>query len=357
MREKTLKRILRANGKDHGVECGVEMEEMDDMALNKRTLLSWLDNRDADVVDALLAQECNTRETLRNLKLVELKQVLEEERVSPRKLGALKKILVRLQDQSEGESDSLLNTAIGGECSFEDVELLLNNLILFDTFIFGFAVTLMTTFDHDDLLAADTRYWKLEPGYYLSHSFLFCSVTAALILIASLMIGLMLAISLGFSKCREQPHSFRRWIVIGQPLTCIAYLLFIVGFGFFFIASSQAVDLKFPRYPLSPTRGATFNYNGLGEESLRFNSTTETLILVETAAETYDGKYVREWWFPLGPDSAAGRSFGLGWVFAYRAFFTSAGILIVFSVLGVVGIALFNLHDSWHERHWHRPGS
>ena len=88
----------------------------------------------------------------------------------------------------------LLIAAIGGECSFEDVELLLSNLILFDTFIFGFAVTLMTTFDHDDLLAADTRYWKLEPGFYKSHSFLFCCVAAALILITSLMIGLMLAI-------------------------------------------------------------------------------------------------------------------------------------------------------------------
>jgi hypothetical protein len=250
-----------------------------------------------------------------------------------------------------------LNAAIGGEFSFADVELLLSNLILFDTFIFGFTVTLMTTtFNHDDLLAADQRYWKLEPGFYKSHSFLFCCVAAALILITSLMIGLMLAISLGFSKCREQPDSFQRWIVLGQPLTCIAYLLFIVGFGFFFVASSQAVDMKFPRYPLSPTRGATYQFDG--EDSLRFNSTNKTLILVETANQTYDGKYVREWWYPLHDydNGGGGRSFGLGWVFAYRAFYFSVTILLGSLAFGIFGIALFNIHDNRHKRH-HPGGS
>jgi hypothetical protein len=309
-----------------------------------------------------MAQEFDTRETLQALTLDLLNQVLENERVPPRKLGSLTKILRRLHDHSgtqpetskgalsaHGRTSVLrsLRHALGANCSFEDVESLVGNLILFDTFLFGFAVTLMTsTFSHDDLLAADTRFWILEPGCYASHMFLWYAMASGLILVGSLLIGLILAISLGFSDCRERKSSFRRWLVLGRPLTCVAYLMFIVGFGFFFIASSLAVDLIFPRYPISPTVGVQFCFPEV-ERTRRFNMTDSTLITVKDYDEALDGKYLREWWYPL--DSMGGRkghTFGLAWAFSLRSYYSSAGMLIGMSTVGVIGIVAFNFVDA-----------
>lgn len=267
---------IRMGGGERSEDKGTSTmgEDLIDGGVERTTLLAWLGKEYADVADALMAQEFDTRETLQALTLDLLNQVLENERVPPRKLGSLTKILRRLHDHSGTQPETSkgalsahgctsvlrsLRNALGSNCSFEDVESLVGNLILLDTFLFGFAVTLMTsTFSHDDLLAADTRYWILEPGCYASHIFMWCAMVSGQILVGSLLIGLFLVISLGFSDCRAHKCSFRRWLVLGRPLTCVAYLMFIVGFGFFFIASSLAVDLILPRYPISPTVGVQF---------------------------------------------------------------------------------------------------
>ena len=337
--------------------------------VERTTLLAWLGKEYADVADALMAQEFDTRETLQALTLDLLNQVLENERVPPRKLGSLTKILRRLHDHSgtqpetskgalsaHGRTSVLrsLRNALGANCSFEDVESLVGNLILFDTFLFGFAVTLMTsTFSHDDLLAADTRFWILEPGCYASHIFMWCAMASGQILVGSLLIGLFLAISLGFSDCREHKSSFRRWLVLGRPLTCVASLMFIVGFGFLFIASSLAVDLIFPRYPISPTVGVQFCFPEV-EGTSRFNKSNNSLITVIEYADafnnTLDGK--REWWYPLSYASRCSRardggcSYGLASVLSLRTFFNSAALLIFMSTAGIMGIVAFNVTDA-----------
>ena len=334
--------------------------------VERKTLLAWLGNESEDVADALVAQEFDTRETLQALTLDLLNQVLENERVPPRKLGSLTKILRRLHDHSGTQPETSkgaqsahgrsvlrsLRNALSANCSFEDVESLVGNLILFDTFLFGFAVTLMTsTFSHDDLLAADTRHWILEPGCYASHMFMWCAMVSGQILVGSLLIGLFLAISLGFSDCREHKCSFRRWLVLGRPLTCVAYLMFIVGFGFFFIASSLAVDLIFPRYPISPTVGVQFCFPE-NEGPLRFNTSSNTLITVQNQADTFDGKYLREWWYPLSYAARCSRardggcSYGLASVLSLRTFFNSAALLILVSTAGIMGIVAFNVMDA-----------
>jgi hypothetical protein len=238
-----------------------------------------------------------------------------------------------------------LRNALGAHCSFEDIEGLVGNLILFDTFLFGFSVTLMTgTFSHDDLLEADTRSWILEQGCYTSHRFLYTAMVSSLLLVCSLLLGLMLALSLGFSDCRERQSSFERWLVLGRPATCLAYLMFIAGFGLFFMASAVAVVMIFPRYPMSPKVGAQFCFPDEG--SLRFNSGAGTLITLQTRNDTLLGGDLNEWWYFIHPDSAEGRYFGLAWILAMRTFSFSQAMLIIIGALGVVGIVAFNLVDA-----------
>jgi hypothetical protein len=222
---------------------------------------------------------------------------------------------VRTQGCSRASIFLSLRNALGSKCSFEDVESLVNNLILFDTFLFAFSTTLMTgTFSHDELLAQDTRDWMLR-GCYLSHHFLWFATTSGLILVVSLLLGLILAISLGFSNCRENERSFERWRVLGRPLTCIAYLLFVLGFAYFFMTSALAVDLIFPRYPISPTEGVKTCFPEV-EFPLRFDTSTSSLITLKNGNDTSDGKYLREWWYPLDSmGSRKGRTFGLAWAF------------------------------------------
>jgi hypothetical protein len=318
-------------------------------------LTAWLGKEYADVADALMKHEFDTREALKALTLKLLNQVLENERVSPRTLGSRTKILCRLHAFSAHGRTSVLQAlrnAFGANCSFEDVESLVGNLILFDTFLFGFSVTLMTgTFSHDDLLNADTRYWILEPGCYVSQNFLWCAIVSGQILVGSLLLGLFLAISLAFSDCRERKSSFRRWLVLGRPLTCVAYLMFIAGFGFFFIASSLAVDLKFPRYPISPKVGFQFCFPE-DEGPLRFNTSDKSLITVENQAE--DGKYLRdtEWWYRYSWSSQCsqapdvGCSYGLAYVLSMRTFYNSTLLLVLMAIVGIIGILAFNVIDA-----------
>jgi hypothetical protein len=233
------------------------------------------------------------------------------------------------------------------KCSFEDVESLVSNLILFDTFLFAFSATLMTgTFSHDDLLEQDTRDWMLRPGCYQSHDFLWFATTTELILVCSLLLGLTLGLSLGFSNCRENERSFERWLVFGRPLTCFAYLLFVLGFGYFFMTSALAADLIYPRYPISPAVGVKTCFPEV-EFPLRFDTSTNTLITLQNINDTSDGKYLREWWYPLDSTGRRkGHTFGLAWAFALRSYYTMAALLIGISIVGVFGIVAFNFVDA-----------
>ncbi len=83
--------------------------------VERTTLIAWLGNDYTDVADALMAQEFDTYETLRAVTLGLLSEVLEKERVPPRKLGSLTKVLRRLHDHSGAQPETSTGALSAGD--------------------------------------------------------------------------------------------------------------------------------------------------------------------------------------------------------------------------------------------------
>jgi len=114
------------------------------------------------------------------------------------------------------------------DTSYEDAEMMVNNLILFAAFIFSFSTSLVCgTFSHDDLAEADLRYarlWYNRGGNcwpFSTRSFLAAGYES----MAFLMMGLALSFSLGFSNCREDPQVMVKWTKYGAPAILLGYHL------------------------------------------------------------------------------------------------------------------------------------
>ena len=50
--------------------------------------------------------------------------------------------------------------------SFEDIEGLINNLLMLNTFTLGFSISFLAAFENEALLEMDERYWNVFMGKY-----------------------------------------------------------------------------------------------------------------------------------------------------------------------------------------------
>ena len=289
----------------HVTDSQSPLQSLDKVAagtIDRQTLYSWLGEGDADIADALLAQEFDTPEVLQRLTLDKLKQVLEEEGVRKRKLGALEKVLLRLdtrdvlpQDNRSAVADPRPSgrfkfcSRLLFKFSFEDAEALVNNLVVFSALIFAFSIQLYAgTFDHDDLYEADLRNARLTgvTGFLISVTFLERGYLTAVLMLFVIMLCLMTLLSLYLSNAREDPRAMARWAWFGGPVIVAAYIIAFYSCHLFIRTAHLAVEMIYPRYdPASSRSGnhdpAPYRSEGMTDDqawALVYNSTSQILI-------------------------------------------------------------------------------
>eukprot|EP00961_Rhodomonas_salina_P283813 3835565-Rhodomonas_salina.1 len=183
----------------------------------------------------------------------------------------------------------------GGQMSFEDAENLINNLLLFDAFIFAFASNLTcSVWSHDDLLEADARAAMLYIGEgrnvekILSRNFLNRGYSAMILLYASMILCLILTVSLNFSSARERQASLDRWVFVGRPVIFASYVLFFFGLVNFFWASHLSIEMMYPRY------AANKDGKEIDDWEYYYNPDTESMITI-TGSYTNDPNWAGDY--------------------------------------------------------------
>lgn len=236
------------------------------------------------------------------------------------------------------------------QCSFEDVEGLVNNLILFATFSFAFSSTLVSgTWSHDDLVEADTRaaelFWSEEwldkkdaEEKPFSVGFLQCGYVSMMLLLISVLIGLFMSISLGMSNARESEESLKRWLRFGQPLTLVGYILFFIGMQQFFFAAHLSCEMMYPRYSIpkggiSDTQPWKNYYDRDANEMIPMTP-------AEVGEAKDPGVYLSDWNVHLG----------LAWCWSqsyYNVMVFTMWSLFIFGIAGIIG---FNAWEYFQEK-------
>jgi len=234
------------------------------------------------------------------------------------------------------------------QLSFEDMDSLLNNLLIFNAFIFAFAASLVTgTWSHDEILQADARASAIlvdltqfypGTGYRLiSVDFLTRGYLAMIFMFCSMMICLIASVSLNFSSAREQPATLLRWARFGRPVIAFAYLLFFIGLTSYFQAH-LSVEMSYPRYTVPPKGQGFFDpfftvWRNGGVWSDYYDSNTGTMI---TSTTTF---YNSSSW-------SADNIYGLSWQVSSRLQIVNSIITWITFVCGVGFAVWFNIYDA-----------
>lgn len=150
----------------------------------------------------------------------------------------------------------------------QGVEGLANNLLLITTFTLGFSISFMAaSFNREDLYDLDVRFFKLEQshpgavergfGYTPSdtHNILSPSssmlkngLLANLLMAMSLALGLGVHISLSFFNAREGDTRYHRWVNFLSLITIIGYVIYFIGFIYFYDMVTFAAISLYPSY-------------------------------------------------------------------------------------------------------------
>ena len=159
--------------------------------------------------------------------------------------------------------------------SFEDIEGLINNLLMLNTFTLGFSISFLAAFEWEALVAMDERYWKVFSGTYAgdaedsgklmiesfgeqhigedysfspSGTILVRGMRSTTCLTFSLIVGLASYVSMCLSDAREDQKFFIKWYSCFKWIILAGYCLYVAGFTLFYLMVSASVYGLFPMY-------------------------------------------------------------------------------------------------------------
>ena len=159
--------------------------------------------------------------------------------------------------------------------SFEDIEGLINNLLMLNTFTLGFSISFLAAFENEALLAMDQRYFNVFTGafkgsaddsgklmiesfgeqnigedYSLSPSgtILVRGMRSTTCLTFSLIVGLASYVSMCLSDAREDQKFFIKWYSWFKWIILSGYCLYVAGFTLFYLMVAASAYALFPMY-------------------------------------------------------------------------------------------------------------
>ena len=160
--------------------------------------------------------------------------------------------------------------------SFEDIEGLINNLLMLNTFTLGFSISFLAAFENEALLAMDQRYFNVFQGtlfkgsaddsgklmiesfgeqhigedYSLSPSgtILVRGMRSTTCLTFSLIVGLASYVSMCLSDAREDQKFFIKWYSWFKWIILTGYCLYVAGFTLFYLMVAASAYALFPMY-------------------------------------------------------------------------------------------------------------
>jgi len=159
--------------------------------------------------------------------------------------------------------------------SFEDIEGLINNLLMLNTFTLGFSISFLAAFENEALLEMDERYWNVFEGNYEgkaedsgklmiesfgeqrigedysfspSGTILVRGMRSTTCLTFSLIVGLASYVSMCLSDAREDQKFFVKWYSWFKWIILAGYCLYVAGFTLFYLMVSASVYGLFPMY-------------------------------------------------------------------------------------------------------------
>ena len=159
--------------------------------------------------------------------------------------------------------------------SFEDIEGLINNLLMLNTFTLGFSISFLAAFENEKLLEMDERYFNVFNGlfkgsaddsgklmiesfreqhigedYSLSPSgtILVRGMRSTTCLTFSLIVGLASYVSMCLSDAREDQKFFIKWYSWFKWIILTGYCLYVAGFTLFYLMVAASAYALFPMY-------------------------------------------------------------------------------------------------------------
>ena len=159
--------------------------------------------------------------------------------------------------------------------SFEDIEGLINNLLMLNTFTLGFSISFLAAFENEALLEMDERYWNVFEGNYEgkaedsgklmiesfgeqrigedysfspSGTILVRGMRSTTCLTFSLIVGLASYVSMCLSDAREDQKFFVKWYSWFKWIILAGYCLYVAGFTLFYLMVSASAYALFPMY-------------------------------------------------------------------------------------------------------------
>ena len=160
--------------------------------------------------------------------------------------------------------------------SFEDIEGLINNLLMLNTFTLGFSISFLAAFEWEKLVEMDERYWKVfkgdtyagdadDSGKLMIESFgeqhigedysfspsgtiLVRGMRSTTCLTFSLIVGLASYVSMCLSDAREDQKFFVKWYSWFKWIILAGYCLYVAGFTLFYLMVSASAYALFPMY-------------------------------------------------------------------------------------------------------------
>ena len=159
--------------------------------------------------------------------------------------------------------------------SFEDIEGLINNLLMLNTFTLGFSISFLAAFENEALLEMDERYWNVFMGNYEgnaedsgklmiesfgeqhigedyslspSGTILVRGMRSTTCLTFSLIVGLASYVSMCLSDAREDQKFFVKWYSWFKWIILAGYCLYVAGFTLFYLMVSASAYALFPMY-------------------------------------------------------------------------------------------------------------
>ena len=160
--------------------------------------------------------------------------------------------------------------------SFEDIEGLINNLLMLNTFTLGFSISFLAAFENEKLLEMDQRYFNVfqgtlfkgsadDSGKLMIESFgeqhigedysfspsgtiLVRGMRSTTCLTFSLIVGLASYVSMCLSDAREDQKFFVKWYSWFKWIILAGYCLYVAGFTLFYLMVSASAYALFPMY-------------------------------------------------------------------------------------------------------------
>ena len=174
--------------------------------------------------------------------------------------------------------------------NFEDVEALLNNLLLLAALLLAFSISIVTSYSHDDFVAADTRYmtailavqqaensnWSIPS---ITAVFMRYSLQASACFLIALTLGTATSVSLYYSSAKEDASFFNKWLYPFRMIIFVCYGTLLFGIRLFFWQLHSVIDMMFPLYGgATPENPWGSSKMAVYDQTTLYNMATQSII-------------------------------------------------------------------------------